>query len=122
MSRILVVDDQKTVRETIRIPLEARNHEIIEAEDGDQAIKIIKDSHVDLIITDIVMPVMNGIELVKAIRKISETIPILAVSGGGGSMPAAHSLKIAQMRGATDILYKPFSPPELLRAVAGLIG
>ncbi len=82
---------------------------------------IVKAGKIDLVITDILMPVMDGIEFIKALKRLSPRTPIIAISGGGGSTPAAHSLKRAEMLGAEKILFKPFAPPELIDCVRGFL-
>ncbi|MBF0560947.1 MAG: response regulator [Alphaproteobacteria bacterium] len=122
MAIILVVDDQKPVRDTIRIGLEMVGYDVIEAGDGAQGLQRLEEQRFDLIITDVVMPVMDGVAFVKTVRGRFPNLPILTISGGGGALPAAYSLKMTEMFGAGGVLYKPFTPDELLESVQRLIG
>ena len=109
MKRVLVVDDNLLDRLLIsrRITNEYNNVIVKEAKDGLEAITYIKDSDFDLIITDVVMPKMEGLELIQEIKKIDPKIPIVAISGGN-----PYYLYLAKKSGVTDIFTKPL-PGEL---------
>ncbi|MEO5373412.1 MAG: response regulator [Alphaproteobacteria bacterium] len=122
MARVLVIDDKAPVRETIRIGLEMAGHTVEEAVDGQDGLDRVQGDHFDLVIADVVMPRMDGIEFVKAVRARYPDLPVLTISGGGGAMPAAYSLKMTEMFGAGGVLFKPFTPDELLESVNRLLG
>ena len=123
MVRILAIDDEALVREVIRIALEMAGHEVEEALDGvDGLERLKKDSSFDLVIADIGMPRLNGVEFVQEAHALYPHIPVLTISGGGGILPTAYGLKLSAMLGAGGILYKPFTPDELRDSVNQLLG
>ena len=75
----------------------------------------------DLVVTDIVMPGVDGLEFVKAVRNIDKATKIIAISGGGAEMEASYALNVADIYGADVELYKPFSLEEFMEMVAGLL-
>ena len=120
MARILVIDDEAPVCAAIEALLEGAGHDVNCAVDGMEAIVMHQAACFDLVITDIIMPVMEGIETIRAIRKVSPEIGIIAMSGGG-SLDTKLILRAAAMLGADAIFKKPFSNAELLAKVAELL-
>ena len=118
MAEILVIDDEPQMRRLIARILTGAGHGVHEAENGRDGIGLFHRVHPALVITDIVMPDMEGIEMIRELRQEAPTIPILAISGGG---PAVY-LRAATGLGATAALAKPFSTDELLEAVGNLLG
>ena len=116
MARVLVVDDQDLVREAVRVALEGAGHEVGEAENGDQGLALQKEQLFDIIITDILMPVKEGIETIIQLKKEFKDLKIIAISGGG-RIKNTDYLKLAKRLGADKALSKPFSNEELLLAV-----
>ena len=116
MARIIVIEDEELVRYTLKVTLESVGHQVFEACNGREGLAVIDREPCDMIITDIIMPEMEGIETIAAIRSRFADLPIIAVSGGGriGNM---DFLKAAQELGATTILPKPFEPDELINVV-----
>jgi DNA-binding response OmpR family regulator len=116
MHKILLIDDDKMVRESLAIVLEAEGYAVTMAEDGRVGLQQAKSSAPDLVLTDIIMPNMEGIELIVELRQANGTLPIIAMSGGGrtGNM---DFLRCAQRLGATNVLHKPIEIDELLRAI-----
>ena len=106
--KILVVDDEKGIRELIRLYLKKKNYEVQEAKNGLGAIEIVRNSDIDLILLDIEMPGMNGFEACKAIREFSN-VPILFVSCKKELTDRIEGLEI----GADDYITKPFDFHEL---------
>jgi len=125
MSKLLVIDDEARVRKTIRLALERAGHDVVEAENGRAGLQVIRTGEFDLIITDILMPEMEGLETIRALREggsgINSGIKVLAISGGG-RWNNAECLAMAKKFGANDILRKPFSLTELLGKVSQLCG
>jgi two-component system, cell cycle sensor histidine kinase and response regulator CckA len=78
---ILVVDDSATVRDVLKAVLQAQGHTIVEASDGDEALKIAAKQPIDLLLTDIVMPRMSGVELAKTLTAARPELPVLFISG-----------------------------------------
>ncbi len=110
---ILVVDDEPMIREGLKVALEIEGHRTLTASDGNEALKIVDKQKPDLIITDIIMPESDGIELICSVKESNPGIKILAISGGG-RISAYDHLKIAKQLGATGVLTKPFSTEELI--------
>ncbi len=120
MAHILVIDDDPVLRRIITLALEAAGHTVLRCENGRKAIDFLAHDRADLLITDIIMPEMDGVETVRAARRLQPYLPILAISGGGSFAPADY-LGIARAFGATDVLPKPFHPPDLVERVARLL-
>ena len=121
MATILVIDDDADVRAGIRRILERAGHLVVEAEDGRAAMDLSHDPP-DLVITDINMPEMDGIEVILSLAEDEEEIPIIAVSGGG-KLPKELLLSSADALGAVRSLAKPFEMTDLVAAVdAALAG
>ncbi|MFP5233728.1 MAG: response regulator transcription factor [Acidobacteriota bacterium] len=110
--RILVVDDERQITRVLRTSLQSCGYEVIVANNGMQAFDLFRTQSPDLIITDLGMPEMGGIELTRAIRRIAET-PIIVLS-----VREQETMKINALdEGADDYVTKPFSMPELLARV-----
>ncbi len=110
--RILIVDDEKEIRDLIDIYLKGENYETLKAENGEEALKILENNDVDLIILDIMMPKVNGIEACLKIREERE-MPIIMLSAKSEDMDKILGLNT----GADDYLTKPFNPLELVARV-----
>lgn len=110
---ILVVDDELSVCRMLKSMLKLDNYKIIVAVNGIEARAICENIPVHLMITDIVMPEKNGIDLIMEIKKDFSKIPIIAISGGGGIVGRFDYLDIASLVGAKNILRKPFTAKEI---------
>ena len=121
MVRILIVDDVAEIRLQLRLLLSANGYEVVEADGGVQAEALLGKQDFDLVITDVLMPEVDGIELIKVTKQRQPKARTLAISGGSRDIPAKWSLKMTQMFGADRSLYKPFSNDELLGAVGELL-
>jgi CheY-like chemotaxis protein len=121
MVKILVVDDEPFVRDMMTAMIKPAGYDVVEAVNGAEAFNVCKKEAVDLIITDIVMPEKNGIDLIMNVKKEYPDIPIIAVSGGGGITGRYDYLEIAKLVGANNILKKPFEIDELRSAVSNAI-
>lgn len=117
MARILVADDDALVRKTIATVLCKGGHVVSEASDGIEAISEIDCKTIDLVITDILMPGLDGIGLLLALKARCPSMRVLCISGGGRDQQMLY-LEFARKLGAHLILAKPFTPKELERAVA----
>ena len=113
--RVLTVDDSKTMRDMVRFTLSGAGFEVVEAEDGAKALSLLDGTRVDLIITDINMPNMDGVTLVKRVRAGTShrSIPILILTTEGGDQKKAEG----RAAGATGWIVKPFAPDKLLQVV-----
>jgi len=125
MATILIVDDDPHMSLLVKTMLgnTCKNsaHQIFIAENGKVAVEILAKEKIDLIITDLVMPEKNGIDLIMEVRQSSPDIKILAMSGGGGINGRFDYLPIAKLIGAENILRKPFKREELCAVVAELV-
>ena len=117
MFKVLVVDDEAPVRKMVSSMLKNSDIDIQEASNGNEALTIINDADIDLIITDIVMPEKHGIDLIMEIKKLFPEMPVIAISGGGGVTGRFDYLEIAKVVGAENILKKPFSADTLRNLV-----
>lgn len=120
MSAILVADDQKGIRDILRKVLIEAGHDVAEAEDGAAALALFRARTFDLVVTDIIMPEMEGIEIIATMKREQPDIKILAMSGGGRAR-VMDFLVVAKKAGADAILEKPFRKNELLDRVAELL-
>ena len=113
--RILVVDDDLNTRLIFRLIFETAGYQVNEADDGVAALGVVKETPVDVLVTDIMMPVMDGIALIARLRSQAQTaaLPIIAVSGNPNAKQAAAQ--------ADAVLSKPFDRGELLHVVGSLL-
>jgi CheY-like chemotaxis protein len=112
LSKILVVDDEPDLRFILRRIFEGTGHEVADASNGAEALECVGRSRPDLVVTDMMMPVMAGAELIHRLRADPATaqLPILAVTGDG------------QLAGAADaVLPKPYQPDQVLAAADALL-
>jgi DNA-binding response OmpR family regulator len=121
MKKVLVIDDDEQIREMIRVILEDSGYAVYLTSDGDEVTNIYKDNPVDLIITDIIMPERDGLEIINQFRKEHPNVKIIAISGGG-KIKAENYLVAAENLGAVKTLSKPFDIMELVDIVKSLIG
>jgi CheY-like chemotaxis protein len=125
MARILIIDDDESVRTASKKILEANGFDVVAVADGASGVNAIGDQQFDLVIVDLFMPGMNGLDTTKAIRKLNRLVPIIAASGFmfGRSCPDMPNFEAMVMEaGATSALYKPFRPKELVQAIEKAIG
>ncbi|NQV83076.1 MAG: response regulator [Rhodospirillales bacterium] len=116
MTKILIIEDDEEIRVLIQRLLEREGFEVITAEDGVQGMEAYRAGAPDMVITDLYMPRMRGVEAIQEIRSIDAMAKIIAISGGGPSSPATL-LEGARNAGATETLSKPFEPADLIDAV-----
>lgn len=116
MARILVIDDDEAMRAGIRRFLTGEGHEVVVAENGKDALRLFEAEPADLVITDINMPEMDGIEIITTFQKVSPGVPVIAISGGG-LFPKELLLDNADLLGAVESLEKPFELEDLRGAV-----
>lgn len=112
LATILIVDDEPDILYVLRLILQSAGHEVIQAVHGAEALEVVSQRRPDLILTDIMMPVMDGHELVQHLRSAPETasIPIVAVSANPDGMREAHAF-----------VPKPFRPKEILEVVGSML-
>ena len=119
MEKILIVDDEEMIREGLKTSLENEGYQTETASNGTEVPGIIQSFGPQLIISDIIMPEMDGIEVIIEIKKRFQKIKIIAISGGG-RISADNHLNIAKKLGADAILTKPFSMRELKETITQL--
>ncbi|MFK7954422.1 MAG: response regulator transcription factor [Ekhidna sp.] len=115
--RILVVDDEVHMRQGLKDNLEFDDYEVLEAEDGIQALEVVQNQPVDLIILDVMMPNLNGFEVCKKLRKAGNDTPIILLTAKGDEIDKVLGLEM----GADDYVQKPFSIRELLARVKAIL-
>jgi len=120
---ILIVDDSLPMRSVIKRTLKAAGYgssDLLEATNGQEAIELLKNSWVDIVMTDYNMPVMNGLDLIKAIKKddVSKDIPVVVISTEG------NELKIKEFmdNGAAGYITKPFTPEAIRDLIINILG
>lgn len=112
MALILIVDDQKSDMLLLKSFLRSGGHNVLEASNGAEAIEMTLNFNLDAVVTDLRMPVVNGLRLIRALRDTGDQIPIIAVSG-----PNADQLMLAEDYGANAALAKPFGKEQFLALV-----
>ncbi len=120
MARILVIDDNDTVRLSMRLALEDADHEVDEAPDGAAGLEHLRRHVPDLVVTDIFMPEKEGLETIDEIRRDYPAVKIIAISGGGRIEPQDY-LDIAKQLGADRSLIKPFDIQLLVNTIDELL-
>lgn len=115
-SRVLVVDDDETVREVVRRYLTREGHQVIEAADGPSALSAVRSSAPDLVVLDLMLPGIDGLEVCREIRR-SSAIPVIMLTALGEESDRVVGLEY----GADDYVVKPFSPRELTLRVGRVI-
>ena len=119
MTKILAVDDSASMRQMVVFTLESAGYDVVEAVDGQQALDIAKNESFDLVLSDINMPVMNGIELVKQLRQLEayKYTPILMLT----TETSSDRKMAGKGAGATGWVVKPFNPDKLLATIKKVI-
>lgn len=107
---ILVAEDETLLRKMLFYRLQKEGYEVVTASDGKQALECLQNSNFDLIITDLMMPYHNGLEIIEQAKKISADLPVIVLSASGQE---ANVLKAFSL-GADDFTVKPFNPNEFL--------
>jgi DNA-binding NtrC family response regulator len=114
MATILVIDDQEPVRALLRLVLEAAGHDVLEAANGRLGLALYRERSADLIITDINMPEMNGLEMMLDLTRNFLNVKVIAMSGG---LESEGALGMAKQLGARQTFQKPIKMERLLSAV-----
>lgn len=121
MARILIIDDDIAMRHALKSALERHGYQVAEASDGRRGLEIYGETVFDLVVTDIIMPGMEGLETVLALKKFTPGLKIIAMSAGGKG-DANDYLEMAGRFGATRTLRKPFTASEFIEAVEAVLG
>lgn len=120
MTRVLVLDDDEAIREATAMLLKSEGFDAVAVPDGRSGIEAVKAGSFDIVIVDLFMPGMDGLETTKAIRRHNASMPIIAVSGfmlGDWRLEMPNFDAMAAEAGACATLYKPFRPAVLLQAI-----
>ena len=120
MANILVIDDDVTIQLVFSQFLTSLGHEIMQAENGKEGMSMIQETRPDLVITDIMMPEMDGLEILMQLRSTHDSVPVIAISGGMRSLPV-NFLQQAKLFGARYVFEKPVPLEVLCNAVAELL-
>lgn len=121
MKTVLVIDDDSLVRGMMAGVLRKKGFNVMEAGDGNEGLQVVLHNHVDLVVTDMLMPDKEGVETIIELRQINSEMKIIAMSGGGKKQDLTF-LKLATQVGANEVLKKPFKPSALLEAINTLLG
>jgi DNA-binding response OmpR family regulator len=130
MMNILLIDDEKDVRESVAQVLSRAGYRVETADDAELGLAMLEDNDFDLLITDIIMPGIDGVQAIKAVREKNKKMKILAISGGGNfglkdykpqAITTTAYLQAAADAGADSILTKPFTRAELVELVNNLL-
>ncbi len=121
MHTILLVEDEILLREGVQEVLEIQGFTVIGAADGLEALEWLSRTQVDLIITDLVMPKMNGVDFVEQVRSRYKDLPIIVASGSGTSVTKRLGIDSIDIPGATASIAKPFKSAELFEKINQLM-
>lgn len=114
---IIVADDVQEIQDLVAHWLTVRGHTVACASTGEEALKLVRKKRFDLIITDVLMPDGDGLDMISHLKERGESVPILAISGGGKYMAATDCIKLARGMGAHAALLKPFDERQLLDGI-----
>ena len=117
MDKILIVDDEERIRDIIKTYLEFENYEIIEAENGLDAIQKVQTNDLSCVILDVMMPIMDGYEALTKIKEYNETLPVIMLTAKTEEYDRLEGFD----KGADDYVVKPFSPKEIVARVKILV-
>ncbi len=120
MPGVLIVEDERELREMLKLSLIRRNYSVIEASNGKEAILHFKPTLTDIVITDLIMPEEDGLKVIMKLREMKPTLKIIAISGGGKAGPGNY-LNLAKALGADSVFSKPFSVNDLITAIEKLL-
>lgn len=121
MPRILLIDDDETIRLVLERTLLNAGHHVVLADNGKAGLRALERETFDLVVTDIVMPETEGLELLMRVRERRPESKVIVMSGGGRLKDPGY-LNTARLLGADDVLAKPFGGAEFLAAVEAVLG
>src|SRR5919106_6088343 len=120
MARILVIDDQESIRRIVRRALEQDGHEVVDASDGEMGMAMLAHHSVDVVVSDIFMPGQDGILTLRQIRKQYPAVNVIVMSGGD-STGTLDLRRDAELLGAVKSLQKPFTAREIVDLVTSVL-
>jgi len=118
MAKILIVDDEQKIRHILGIMLRLKGHTIHEADTGRAALRLLEEDIFDVVISDILMPEMDGMELLKRIQGMEVPVPVIVITAFGTIESAVDAMK----EGAVDYITKPFEEDKIILAVEKAVG
>lgn len=121
MAEILLIEDMLGVRRAIGAMLKRAGHTVTVAETGGQAVSLLKERRFDVVVTDMLMPDIDGVDILFQVKEMSKRPPVIAISGGGAGVSAETALRTARIS-ADAFLEKPFDSEDLLKLVDKLLG
>lgn len=130
MAKIIVIDDEEDIRNVLKQVLERGGYDVAVAESGKEGLELLQAEGADLVITDVIMPGMDGVSLTREIREKFRDTRILVISGGGNVAPQSYEpgaisttafLSSAKNAGADQTMTKPFDREELMRIITDLL-
>ena len=119
---ILLVDDEELLRAGVQEMLEMSGYTVITATNGHEAMACLKQHAIDLVITDLVMPKMDGVDFVEQLRQIWPDVPVIVVSGSTRNIMQRYGIESIQVPGADASLSKPFKGVDLMSQIKELLG
>ena len=114
---VIVADDVVEIQLLVERWLREEGCAVRCASNGDEVSRLVRQQHVDLVITDVIMPDGDGLDVIQNLKQVHPDARVLAISGGGRHMPATDCLKFAKGLGAHEVLLKPFNREQLWSAV-----
>lgn len=114
---VLLVEDSPEVSLSVREILSGAGHTVDDAGNGKVALEKLSNNTYDLVVSDIWMPEMDGIALLKEIRSEGNDVPVVVISGGAPNAPLTYTAPLASTFGANAVIYKPFEKEELLKTI-----
>jgi hypothetical protein len=121
MTTILIVEDEDLLREGVQEFLEMHDYTVVGAGDGLEALQWLEETPIDLVITDLVMPKMDGVDFVARLRTTHPDLPVIVVSGSSNAVIARYGLKSLEIPGANACISKPFKTADLLAKIRELL-
>lgn len=115
--RILLVEDEENIRNVVKLNLELENYEVVETDNGKEAVRLFQEQHFDLLVLDVMLPEMNGFEICEQVRLSNTVVPIIFLTAKDTPQDRVAGLK----KGADDYLTKPFNLEELLLRIQKLL-
>src|ERR1700730_10598335 len=112
--QVLIVDDEPNLRKILSAQLTRDGYDVLTAEDGEQGLQVLRDHHIDLVVTDLKMPKIDGMTLLKKALEEEPELPVVLITAHGTIDTAVEALK----RGAFDFVTKPFDKDEVRQIVA----
>jgi two-component system, NtrC family, response regulator AtoC len=119
MARILLIEDNDAIRSLLRDTLEHAGHTLIEARNGAEGLDLFRQAGADLVLTDMVMPGTDGLDVVRGLRDMASLVKIIAISGAGER--GEDYLALAHDMGGVRVLLKPFTADVLMTAIDELL-